>query len=250
MNKKIDYKYQWIGILFLIILWIISSKIVDNNQVLPTFSSVFISLLNLFKTSSTYRAFSYTFLRTIIAIIISIFLGIIIGLISALNIKFKSFITPIIKLLRFVPIPCFIILLYSTFLSKPNFSSILISFITIFPIIYQSIVDGVDNIDKNIINSLKIEGLYKFNSIKNVIFPLTFPYLCLGIINSIGLGIKVSVMSEIIIGSNQIWGIGRLIYSAQVDGDNSKLFAIIILILLIFIFFDLLSQKIIKKISK
>lgn len=249
-SNKINIIFQWLGIIFIIFVWLICSNITNNIQVFPTVSSTFLALINLLKNESTYTAFGLTFLRTILAIAFSLILGIFFGVISGLNQKFQNFMSPIVKLMKFIPVPCFIVLMYSSFLSNPNLSSIILSFIVIFPIIYDSVVSGISNIDSNIIKSLKLEGLYKFNSVFKVIFPMSFPYLVLGIINSIGLGVKISVMSEIIIGSNKIRGIGRLIYSAQLDANSSQLFAIIFLVLIIFIVIDLVSLPFINKTHK
>ena len=108
---------------------------------------------------------------------------------------------------------------------------------------------GVINIDENIKNSLRLEGFYRPNSIFKVILPLTFPYLNVAIINSIGMGIKISVMSEIIVGRSSIWGIGRLIYVANQNADYPMMFAIIIIIIIIFVIIDFILSILKKKIA-
>ena len=55
--------------------------------------------------------------------------------------------------------------------------AIIIVFMVIFPIMYEGIKSGINNLDENIIRSLRIEGLYNFNSIFKVMIPLAFPYI-------------------------------------------------------------------------
>lgn len=238
--------FEWLGILTILLIWLISSSLFDKIY-LPTIDQTFNALLNLLTLESTYEAFGLTFLRTIVAIIISIILGIIFGLLSGLFIKSRKFLKPFLNLMRFIPVPCFIFIISSIF--SPNIFSVLISYIVIFPLIYEAIVGGVINIDENIKNSLRLEGFYRPNSIFKVILPLTFPYLNVAIINSIGMGIKISVMSEIIVGRSSIWGIGRLIYVANQNADYPMMFAIIIIIIIIFVIIDFILSILKKKIA-
>ncbi len=239
--------FGWLGVLTILLIWFITSTVADKIY-FPTIGETFIALGNLLTLQSTYEAFGLTFARTIIAIIISIIIGIIFGLLSGLFIKSRKFLNPFLSLMRFVPVPCFIFVISSMF--SPNIFSIIISYIVIFPLIYEAIVGGILNIDENIKYSLRIEGFYRFNSLFKVILPLTFPYLNVAIINSIGMGIKISVMSEIIVGRSSIWGIGRLIYVANQNADFAMMFAIVILIILIFVLIDLLLSFFRKKIIK
>lgn len=239
--------FEWLGILTILLIWLISSSLA-NKIYFPTIGETLLALGELLTLKSTYEAFGLTFLRTIIAIIISIILGIIFGMLSGLFIKSRKFLNPFLNLMRFIPVPCFIFVISSIF--SPNIFSIIISYIVIFPLVYESIVGGILNIDENIKNSLRLEGYYRANSLFKVILPLTFPYLNVAIINSIGMGIKISVMSEIIVGRSSIRGIGRLILVANQNADFPMMFAIVLIIIVIFIVIDgiltILRKRIIK----
>ena len=87
------------------------------------------------------------------------------------------------------------------------------------------------------------------NVISKVILPETFPFLLLGLTNSVALGIKVSIMSEILLGSPKIWGIGRLIYVFRINSDYAKMFAIIFLVVIVFLIIDFI-MTLIKKLIK
>lgn len=120
----------------------------------------------------------------------------------------------------------------------PNIGSIIITSIVCFPILYESFVQGLLNVPESIQLSLRIEGYYKGKSLFKVLIPQAFPYFLLGFINSIGLGIKVSIVSEILLGTSSLWGIGRLIYVYQVEADYHKMYAIVLLIVLMFLIID------------
>ena len=98
--------------------------------------------------------------------------------------------------------------------------------------------------------SLKLEGLYKFNSIFKVIIPTILPYIYLGLAQSFGLSMKVEIMSEIIIGSQSIKGLGYLVYLAYaIKADYIELFGIVLITLVTFGILDIIISKV-KKIAK
>jgi len=242
--------FQSIGVMLIILMWLLASFFINNDFILPTLGTTLNTLVEILSSENFYISFAFTFLRTIISIVCALILGVLIGLLAGLFPKMYYLLNPLVSILRFIPAPCFIFLLFSLFVKMPDWAAILLSFLIIFPILYESVAKGVMNIDQSIKMSLKLEGYYKFNSIFKVIFPQTFPFLAVGIINSLGLGIKSSIMSEIIIGSSNLKGIGRLIYVYNSDGNFPALFALIIVIIFVFLIIDALSSSLLKKIKK
>ena len=53
MNNN-NYKYILLSVLFIILLWTVSSLIIDNSLVLPGISEVILSLKEILSTSTTY----------------------------------------------------------------------------------------------------------------------------------------------------------------------------------------------------
>ncbi|MDD4006096.1 MAG: hypothetical protein PHD98_02895, partial [Bacilli bacterium] len=69
--------------------------------------------------------------------------------------------------------------------------------------------------------------------------PLSMPYVLLGVVSSLGLGMKISIMSEIIAGSNRISGLGRLIHLAYIEADMTRIVAISIFAIILIGLIDL-----------
>lgn len=115
---------------------------------------------------------------------------------------------------------------------------------------YESFIAGHDNLSESIEMSLRLEGYYKPKSFFKVILPETFPFLLLGVTNSIALGIKVSIMSEILLNSSSLWGIGRLIYVYRINSDYASMFAIVILVIIVFLIIDVILLPIKQKLRK
>ena len=70
------------------------------------------------------------------------------------------------------------------------------------------------------------------------------PYIYLGIMQSIGLSMKVEIMAEIVIGSQSIVGMGYYVYQAYaINADFIELFGLVLIILFTFGLVDLLLFK-------
>ena len=75
------------------------------------------------------------------------------------------------------------------------------------------------------------------------------PYIGLGIIQSLGLGMKISIMSEVLCGTNKIKGLGRMIYFANQESNMLDLLAVSIIAIIIICLLDI-SLNILKKMIK
>ena len=242
--------FEVIGILFLLIIWEIIALSVNDSYIFPHLDGIFSSLIAILGETDTWTAIGESLLRTIISLIISFIFAFVLGLLAGLFKPVKDFLAPLVYILKLVPTPCVVYFIIIFFLREPNIGSLIITFLIVFPILYESFVEGLNNINPSIKLSLRLEGYYSKKSIFKVLIPQSLPYLLLGCINSIGLGVKVSIMSEILIGTNNLWGIGRLIYIYRNETDYTKMIALIILVIFVFILIDLLFtlfKKLLKK---
>ena len=242
--------FETLGILFLLLIREIVALSINDNYIFPDILHIFTALGDVLSNQEAYLAIGESLLRTILSLLFSFIFAFIFGLLAGLFKPIKDFLSPLIYLLKLVPTPCIVFFIILFFLKQPNFGSLIITFLVAFPILYESFVHGLNNIDESIKMSLRIEGYYTKNSIFKVLIPESMPYLILGLVNSIGLGVKVSIMSEILIGNQSLRGIGRLIYIYRINGDYSKMIALTLLVIVVFIVIDLIFAFFKKKVSK
>lgn len=241
--------FQSIGIIFIFLVIEIIALSINDSLIFPGIEKIFIGFLTILSDKASYFAFFESFERTLIALLFSFILAFILGLFSGLFNKFYLFLKPVVGLLKLVPTPCVIFVLFVLSRGEANITSIVITLLVVFPIIYESFVNGIYAIDSSIIKSLKIEGFYSFKSIFKVIIPESYPYILLGVLNSCALGVKVSIISEILVGSDSIWGLGRLIYTYKINAQFDLMISMTFLIIIFFIFIDFLIY-LIKKLIK
>lgn len=202
-----------VGIIGVFFVWWLISAIVKTS-LFPGPQKVIPEMFKLLGEVKTYQAIGGTLLRLIISIAIGMVFGLLLGVIAGLNESFKAFLRPFITVFRTIPTAAVIYVLIV--LVAPNVAPIIIVFLMTFPILYESILSGMTSIDPNIIEASKIDGAGLFKKIFKIYLPLSSNYILLGLVSSIGLGMKVAIMSEVIAGGDSALGIGKLIQSAAI----------------------------------
>jgi NitT/TauT family transport system permease protein len=218
--------YTILGIGFVFLLWWLTSIIVKATvlQTFPGPEDAIPLFFELFGLASTWLAVGGTLLRLIISFALAFVLGSLFGIIAGIHRGFMNFMRPLIITLRTLPTAAVILILIV--LLRPAFAPIIIVFLIIFPISYESMATGIKNVDKEIKEAAKIDGATRQQAIIRIYVPLSRPYVLLGVVSSLGLGMKISIMSEIIAGSNRIDGLGRLIHLAYIEADMTRIVAI------------------------
>lgn len=233
--------------LIFLIWWAFSFGL--NTTLLPSPYETIKTFFSLFKNLTVWEAILGTISRLLISFIICLLVALIMGLFAGLIKPLYRLLNPLIILLRTLPTAAVIYLLIV--ITKPINALYIISFLLIFPILYESVVVGIKNIDPNVMDSLRLESK-KFSpySIFKVIFPLSKPYISLGIVQSLGLGMKVSIMSEVLCGDNKIKGLGRLIYFASLDSNAKQIIALSIFAVLFISLVDIILSLLKRNLKK
>ena len=128
---------------------------------------------------------------------------------------------------------------------------IYIVFLLSFPILYESVVGGMESISIDIRDALRIDSGGRFYGLFKVKIPLSFPYVIVGLASSFALSLKTEVMAEIITG-NTDQGLGCAIRAFR-NSDPTNLtpvFAISLIVVVIVLLVDLFGLIIKRKFEK
>lgn len=255
MKKFISSNYVAItlGILFIFALWsIISVSDGSGNFIFPNPVDTFKALGHLLTREYTYISILYTLGKTALGFVIALVLALILGSFAGIFKKSQPFFKPLIIVLKCVPTAAFVYL----FLAKigSSFAPMYIVILLAFPILYDSVVGGMNNIDNDILEAMRLDSKpHSIYPIFKVRIPLAMPYILIGMASSFALSLKTEIMAEIITG-NTNEGLGSMISFYRNDNptDLSPIFAIaviaIILILIVSFFAYLIEKKVRKEI--
>ena len=252
MKKFITKNYTAItlGIIFVFVLWFTISKFNPyGNLLFPSIEDTFSSLGDLLKSRYFYRSLATTMYRTFIGFLISFASALILGVISGSNKWIYNFLYPLITILKAIPTAALVFILLS--LSDVENASIYIVILLAFPILYESIVSGIRNVDKEVVEASTVDGANFVQKLGLIKLPLAIPYILLGLLTSFALSLKTEVMAEIVTG-NTGDGLGCMIsaYRISEPGNLAPIFAIAVVIIVVVLVISLISyllKSIVKK---
>lgn len=263
MKKKRAYQsllFGALGLAFLIFVWWLVSDALyrSGNRLLPGPGEVFPNLPDkLFGigAATTYAAVGWTFLRIIIGFVISFVLGAILGTLAGLFHFLKNFMAPFVLLAKSLPTAAVVLVLVGVLYSYkglPPFIPCFLVFLVAFPLIYEAFRSGIENENEETRDALRLDaGERSFKGVLAVYWPDSSPFIFLSLAQSLGLAVKVSIMSEILTNSSgQQSGIGNLIQIAKsVDFSMNDVITYSLVAVILVMVFDI-PLAVIKRKSK
>ena len=232
MYKNTTNLKKWIvGWGLLLIVWTSIAYLVSNPFICPYPSEVLQNMVQQVQSGNFYLHIISTFLRVIFSFSLSFIVGIGLAILTFKNQKVLSYVEKIILILRSIPNITFIILFL--FWMSREWTITAVSFLLLFPIVFQNSIASLQQIDKKYKDLLYIYPQTKKYTIQNIYIPLMKPSLYSSAITTMSLAFKVGVMAEIL--AQVPFGIGR---SMQWEKLNVNLAGVIAwtIWLLIFVF--------------
>lgn len=185
-----------LGIAFIFLAWFVLSASVQNAIAMPKIPETISALGDLLSKGTTYLIIAQTILRIFGTILIAFTIAIVLVIFSSLSKRFAAFINPLISLFKTMPVA--VIILFLLFVFGGSKAPFFVAILVVMPIMYEATYNGVKNIDKTLIEEVRMFSNINFYVVRKIFLPLAFPYALLSILQSIGLGLKVMVMAELI----------------------------------------------------
>ena len=188
-----------LGVFFIVGIWyIISLSQGHGNIVFPLPHETFVKTGEILSKAYIYKCIGWTILRTLIGFGIAFASALILGLLSGRFPKVYVFLKPLVIVLKSAPTAAFIFLFLILVGSK--FASIFIVILIAFPILFEAVVGGLNSISPEVNDAMRIDTGNAFKAFFQVKLPLAIPYIVVGLLSSLALSFKTSIMAEIIAG--------------------------------------------------
>lgn len=232
-----------VGILSIVILWDIVAEVKDNTYIYPTLDLIATRLLEIVST----KAGIYILFLDVVRILISVSVSFVIGLaLTILYIKFPaSFSFFKIYLEYFKSVPIIVLSIFIWLIVPGKIAPGIITCFVAIPVVTYGLISAVDQMDKVLLDDLK---MLEVNFIKKLIYvyiPYLSPYFIMIFLQSFGLAFKVMITSEYICQTQN--SIGQVLYDAKSNLDMDVLIAWSIVIVVIVVIIELLFRYVNKK---
>ncbi len=188
---------------------------------------------------SLWQHIAITFQTLLLGYAVGATLGVGLGMLLGLMPKFDGVVLPFVVAVYALPkialLPLFVILLGIGMVSKVALVAVVVFFILLF-----STRDGVRDIDRDLIASLRLMGATSLEVNRKIVLPATLPWIYTGLRVSTGYALTTTVVGEIL-SSNR--GLGFLIESSAARFDSAGVFAaIVVLVILSFFITGILGR--------
>lgn len=238
------------AIAFWLAVWEIASLLIGEELFLPSPISVLEALVVSAVDLSFWSAVLFTIERIILGFIISLSSAVILAFLSYRWRILGILLEPIVKVVRATPVASIVILILVWVRSRNL--SVVISFMMVFPVVYQNVLKGLCDTDRNLIEMADAYRIRTLKRIRYIYLPYLVPYLESAISISLGLAWKSGIAAEVI--GLPDGSIGERVYEAKIYLSMPDLFAsTVTVIILAFVFervFLYLSRIILRRISR
>ncbi len=232
-------------VLALLLLWEIAVIVFKVDYwVLPKFSSVIKEFVLFFGESIFYKRLLGSLWRILLALFLVVFIGIGLGF-CAVNRYIRACLRPIMATIKSVPVMAITLILLISFGSKN--APLIIGVLMGIPIMYNHTLLGLDGINKELVEIVKVYPVSATDKVFKVWFPLISPSLFSGIETSGGMCVKAVISAEILCQTLNSLGLAMYIAKNSLEAkDVAMLFAYCLVAILL----SLAIEIVVKIISK
>ncbi len=232
-------------LVFFLLLWQTVAFFVNKNLLIaiPTPLTVAQAFSRLSKNISFWLSAAYSLYRVLIGFLLAVFTATLLATVSVKIKIIREFISPLLRLMRAVPVAAFIILVFLWVRGK-NIPT-LIAFLTVLPIVWDATYNALCSVDKSLVEMAEVMGLKKGKIFRFITFPSIRPAYSAALVTGLGFAWKSGVAAEVI--SRTEMSLGNLLWIGKNAIDYDEVFAVTAVIVFFSVIFEYLLKLTLSK---
>jgi NitT/TauT family transport system permease protein len=234
------------AVVLLFVIWKLISLWTGSELLIPSPEKTLLTVVDVVSRDNFWPSLLTTIGRGILGFAISLALALILGIPAGMNSTFRLFINPILVTFRSTPVIS-LILLAIIWLGN-ELVPVFIAVLTMFPIICTNIIDGIRNVDKDLIEMGATYRVSKRRIIREIYLPSISPFLTSGISNALGFGWRAIIIGEVL--AQPGFGVGTQMQNAQIFLQVSELIAWTLIAILVSSLFEYIVRLAEKKLVR
>lgn len=223
-----------LAVAFWIAVWQGVSLAVGSEILVASPARTFGALLSLLREGAFYRAVLGSLMRICAGFALALALGIALGALSFVVGWVRALLHPVVSVVKATPVASFVILAL-IWISSKNLS-IFISFLMVFPIMYENMLSGLESADAKLLEMGRVFHLSRMARIRAIYLPAAYPFLLSAARLSLGMCWKSGIAAEVIGQPRQ--SIGAELNQAKLFFNTPDLFAWTVTIIVVSVVFE------------
>ena len=198
-------------------------------------------LIALAATAEFWRAVAFSSLRILGGFFLSCVLAVALAALAARLRWVRELLSPLVAVVKAVPVVSFIILAL-IFFSSENLS-LLIAALMVFPPVYLNVLEGIEHTDRQLLEMARVFQVPLSRQLRGIYLPAVLPYFRSAVSLGLGLCWKSGAAAEVI--GLPAGSIGEALYTAKVYFQTGDLFAWTAVIVAISVLFERLFLRLV-----
>jgi len=210
----------------LLLLWQVSARWWVSSDNWPPVTEILLALVEGLRSGELAQVFGSTLWRMAVGFAAGSAAGVLVGMAMASFRRVDAALRPLVELLRPIPIPAIVPPLILLLGIDHAMKVFVVAFASFFPVLVNTAggVRAVDGIALDVARTLQVGRL---RTLLQVVLPASLPYILAGLRTSLALALIVSVVAEMIAGSE---GVGYYIMTMQYAMRATDMYAAIFLL--------------------
>jgi ABC-type nitrate/sulfonate/bicarbonate transport system permease component len=210
----------------LLVLWEISARYWSDSPSWPPLSQVCAALVNGARTGELTQVFGSSLVRMFTGYAAGTIAGVALGLLMASSRWWQALLEPSVELLRPIPIPAIVPPLILILGIDNSMKIFVVAFSSFFPVVINTL-QGAKAVEPTLLATARTFGISRLRTLTRIVLPASLPYVFAGMRVSLALALIVTVVAEMIAGSE---GIGFYLISMQYAMRPADMYAGVLLV--------------------
>ena len=230
----------WLGI------WQAASMLVGKPVLFASPLDTLRALAELLPTPDYWQSVLGSLGRIGLGFTLAFVLGLFFGILAFRLPLLEALLSPLLTLMKTVPVASFIILILVWFGSGPL--AVIVALLIVFPQIYFAALSGLRSTDRELLEMARVFRVSSPRIAWRIYRPALMPYLTGTCASALGMSWKAGVAAEVI--GTPLHSIGEQLYLSKVYMATGELFAWTLTVILLSTFFEKLVLRLLKEVGK
>lgn len=188
--------YPLFSLALIFALWAATAAYVGSDLILPSVSSAFGGLGDLFAQKSTYVDIACTLLRALRGFVLSFAVALVLSVAAAFAKPFAKLISPIISVMRSTPTMSVILL--CLLWTNAQLTPVLVTVLIIFPLLYASVYSAITGVDKKLVEMAAVYKVPFLTRLAKLYIPSVLPAVFSSVRSTLSLTVKLTIAAEVL----------------------------------------------------
>ena len=242
-HRFTEYAEKTGAVLTALLFWQLAAVYIDSNILIATPVDVVRRLFTIWRTDGFFSVIAFTFTHISIGYLSAAAAGTLTAFAAARFKLIERLIYPFVVCFKTVPVASMVVILL-IWVSASNLS-VIISFLVVFPVIYNNILSGLKACDRGLAEMAEVFGIGYFRKLRYITLPQLKSYIISALSVTAGMAWKAGVAAEVI-GTPPL-SVGKMIYQSKIWLNTVDLFTWTLILVVLSVIFERIFISIVKR---